>query len=309
MVAWTILQKAMPPRKPDPAPPIPTAGEREKAVTGASLGLPMVDFVSAFQSLSASRSTWHSHEHHEVLLLLRGATSYEFEGGRQVELAGDQFMVIPPRLVHRGLNEVRMPSVLCGLCFDPHHPLTRGIPFTKEEMAWLATQFGNQPPGAQPMSAALRRMAQTLHQSFRHLPQPQPSPDAAAAMRLLVASIIVEAARHASVGRLPQTADAVALATAHMERHFDRPLQMNEVARHAGCSRARLFAVFKRETGMSPNDWLQRHRVKRAAELLAHTDRAITDIALSVGFSSSQYFSNVFRKYAGTTPGEHRLRG
>ena len=59
---------------------------------------------------------------------------------------------------------------------------------------------------------------------------------------------------------------------------------------------------------MTPNDWLQRFRIKKACELLASTDRSITDIALSVGYSSSQYFNNVFRKYVGTTPGEHRER-
>ena len=43
-----------------------------------------------------------------------------------------------------------------------------------------------------------------------------------------------------------------------------------------------------------------------ARELLAGTKRTITDIAHGSGFSSSQYFSNVFRKYAGTTPSRFR---
>ena len=81
---------------------------------------------------------------------------------------------------------------------------------------------------------------------------------------------------------------------------------MNEVAQKAGCSRAHLFLVFKRETGMSPNDWLQRRRVKYASELLRTTHRKLDDIAIAAGFSSSQYCCQVFRKYTGRTPGEHR---
>jgi methylphosphotriester-DNA--protein-cysteine methyltransferase len=59
---------------------------------------------------------------------------------------------------------------------------------------------------------------------------------------------------------------------------------------------------------MSPNDWLQRRRVKAATDLLRTTDRKLEDIAAACGFTSAPYFCPVFRKYTGTTPGEHRAR-
>jgi transcriptional regulator GlxA family with amidase domain len=59
---------------------------------------------------------------------------------------------------------------------------------------------------------------------------------------------------------------------------------------------------------MTPNDYLQRLRVTRARDLLVTTSQSVTDIAYATGFSSSQYFSNVFRKYAGTTPSTFRAR-
>jgi transcriptional regulator GlxA family with amidase domain len=121
-----------------------------------------------------------------------------------------------------------------------------------------------------------------------------------------VASILLEAARHTSGTRQRGTANAVARAKEHMENHFTQPLQINEVAQKAGCSRAHLFLVFKRETGMSPNDWLQRRRVKFAIELLRTTHRKLEDIATSSGFSSAQYCCQVLRKYTGKTLGGHR---
>jgi transcriptional regulator GlxA family with amidase domain len=75
-----------------------------------------------------------------------------------------------------------------------------------------------------------------------------------------------------------------------------------------GCSRAHLFLVFKRETGMSPNDWLQRRRVQATTELLRTIRRKLEDIAAATGFSSAQYFCQVFRKYTGQTPAEHGAR-
>jgi two-component system response regulator YesN len=59
-------------------------------------------------------------------------------------------------------------------------------------------------------------------------------------------------------------------------------------------------------TGLTPNDCLLRLRVEKAKELLARPGPSVTAIALDVGFSSAQYFSDVFRKYAGKTPREYR---
>jgi len=55
-----------------------------------------------------------------------------------------------------------------------------------------------------------------------------------------------------------------------------------------------------------PKDYLVRVRVEKAEELLRQNRRSIIDIAHSVGFNSSQYFSTVFRRYTGQTPAEFR---
>jgi len=47
-------------------------------------------------------------------------------------------------------------------------------------------------------------------------------------------------------------------------------------------------------------------RIAKAKELLWNSSKSITDIAMQTGFSSSQYFSRVFRKYAGMTPADYR---
>jgi AraC-like DNA-binding protein len=46
--------------------------------------------------------------------------------------------------------------------------------------------------------------------------------------------------------------------------------------------------------------------MENACQLLRRTAMSVTDIALSVGFNSSQYFSTVFRRYTGRTPGAFR---
>lgn len=283
-----------------PGKPPPT----ELRVRGAEIGLPLVEALSAIRSHSASRITWHKHARFELLFLLEGATAYEFTGGRAVELPGGNFLVVPPGTVHRGVHDLRMPASLCGIVFDPGAPgAGRHTPFTRRDLEWLRGQFERHALTARPMGPELRRLAVALSRQVR-----AGVTDAVAAvtLRLLVCAALVEAARQLTGVRRGQPERAVAATLAHMEAHYAERLTMSALARVAGCGRARWFQLFKESTGMTPNDYLLRLRVNRARERLADPARTVTEVAHAVGFSSSQYFSNVFRKYTGTTPSAFR---
>ena len=278
----------------------------EHRLRGCDIALPLVDAVSAIHSHSALRIPWHSHRRFELIFVLEGATAYEFSDGRTVELAGGWFVVMPPRAVHRGVHDVRMPAKLCGVLLDLDAPgAWRNTPFTARDLDWMRGQFETHALAARPMSAELRRSVLALN---RHVSVTGARADrsGAAAVRLLTCGVILEAARHLTASRPAKAKRTVENALAHMQTHAHEPLRMSNLARAAGCSRARLFQLFKQTTGMAPNDYLQRLRVNNAREMLADPARAITDIAFAAGFSSSQYFSNVFRKYTGVTPTQFR---
>jgi AraC-like DNA-binding protein len=75
-------------------------------------------------------------------------------------------------------------------------------------------------------------------------------------------------------------------------------------------STSRFFREFKAVTGVTPKDYLLRLRVEEAARLLRKDPtRPVISIAHDLGFSSSQYFATVFRRYLGISPQEHRTRG
>jgi AraC-like DNA-binding protein len=120
--------------------------------------------------------------------------------------------------------------------------------------------------------------------------------------------VILEAARQENPPAPDGAVRAVEAACLFMQEEFFRPLQIDEVAGHVDCSRSQLYSAFKKQTGLSPNDWLLRYRIQQAESLLAATNRTIEDIAIAVGFSSSPYFCTVFRKYTGSPPGAFRRR-
>jgi AraC-like DNA-binding protein len=57
---------------------------------------------------------------------------------------------------------------------------------------------------------------------------------------------------------------------------------------------------------MTPIAYLNRYRITQAKRLLRETDQSITEIALTVGFSDSSYFSRVFRRETGLSPDAFR---
>lgn len=287
--------------------PAPTEGEHQ--IDGSTLGLPLVRRLGAIHSHRAARISWHTHEHFELLCLLEGATAYEFTDGRAVELRGGQFLVVPPNVVHRGAQDVRMPVNLCGIVFDPRRPgAWRNTPFTRADLTWLTARFQSHAMTISPLGPELRRLATSLSRHIRGHAESPADEAAGCNLRWLTCGALMEAARQFESNRSQLPERTVAEAVQHMEQHLASPISLETLARQAGYSRSRWFQLFKEATGMTPNDYLQRLRVAKARELLSGSQETVTGIAFAVGFSSSQYFSTVFRKYSGMTPAAYRAR-
>jgi AraC-like DNA-binding protein len=75
-----------------------------------------------------------------------------------------------------------------------------------------------------------------------------------------------------------------------------------EMANFAGLSVSAFYRRFGKETGMTPKDFAMRWKVNEALKRL-RTGGRVTDIAHSLGFSSSQYFASVVKRHSGQAPG------
>lgn len=85
-------------------------------------------------------------------------------------------------------------------------------------------------------------------------------------------------------------------------------LDADNISKSIAMSTARAEVKFKCETGLTLIDYLNKYRIKKASELLSLGENKIYEISEKVGFSSSQYFSKVFKKYTGATPIEYRKK-
>ena len=88
-------------------------------------------------------------------------------------------------------------------------------------------------------------------------------------------------------------------------RYFE-PLDVDDLARAAGLSRAHFSREFRRAFGESPHAYLLTRRLERAAALLRTTDRSVADICLSVGLQSVGSFTTSFTRHFGRSPTAYR---
>ena len=62
----------------------------------------------------------------------------------------------------------------------------------------------------------------------------------------------------------------------------------------------------KQLTGMTPNDYIRKIRLEKAAELLLTTNMTAAEVAYKVGFDDQYYFSKSFKRYFGQPPSQYR---
>lgn len=91
-----------------------------------------------------------------------------------------------------------------------------------------------------------------------------------------------------------------------IDREFDRPLDVESLALAEHISAGHLSRQFKAAYGESVYSYLMTRRVERAMALLRHSDLSVTDICMTVGFSSLGTFSTRFSELVGMAPTAYR---
>ena len=113
---------------------------------------------------------------------------------------------------------------------------------------------------------------------------------------------IISSGTHAGAGD-----SAVTRARLYLEEHFSDPnLMLQDVAQEVHLSQSHLSTTFAQETGMTFTQYLNGLRIGKARELLETTEMRSFQIAEAVGYNDAHYFSYMFKRNTGMTPGEYR---
>lgn len=105
-----------------------------------------------------------------------------------------------------------------------------------------------------------------------------------------------------STGSIPPRNRSLKQTIDFIGSNYTRPIPAQEAAAVAGYSKYHFLRIFKEAVGMDYTRYVNGVRLGHAARLLEETGMTVTEIALSVGFSDSAYFTKRFREVYHTTP-------
>jgi AraC family transcriptional regulator len=91
-----------------------------------------------------------------------------------------------------------------------------------------------------------------------------------------------------------------------VEEKMEEDLTLDDLASSVGLSTTHFSQMFRRSTGQSPHQYVLRHRIERAKEMLHAAETRVLDVAVACGFKTQQHFARVFRGMCGASPTEYR---
>lgn len=276
--------------------------DRQRLVySGAKLAVPGVRSLGHYRYLSAQRALPpHIHaDAMEISLLVRGQQTYRvYEDIYKVE-SGEVFVTFP----------------------DERHD-SCGQPEEKGEMYWLQLHLldpdhflGLSTASAVVLQAALNKLpsrhfrispaAQNdLEQCFDFLRQKR-TPQVQLHVEHHLRNYVMHVLQAASAAPVLATSVGIQKCIGYIQQNGQADIALEELAALAGLSLPQFKCRFRREVGLPPGEFMMRHKVQRACELLEQKLMPVTDLAFLLGFSSSQYFSTVFKRYTGCAPSRY----
>jgi len=251
----------------------------------------------------------HKHTFHELVVIMKGTGKHSMDNRTYRMEAGDVF-VITGDMVHA--YDVPGTFSLINILFDPRR---LGLPLKDlRRLPGYHALFDVEPRMRRrhnfesrlrlPMDE-LGHLAGMVAEMEEELTLREPGYRFMATTHLM--HIIGYLSRCYTKMQLPKARPVMRISEvlSYMEHHYDAPLTLEDLTKVAHMSQTSLMRTFREVMGRSPIDYLIRLRVSKASQLLASGDVRVTEAALQVGFSDSNYFSRQFRKVMGIPPREY----
>lgn len=246
--------------------------------------------------------TTHSHGAMiEISYLESGRQIYAVHGRKFPMVGGDVFLTFPGEHHSTG-NHPEMRGVLYWVLISVVDAKQSFLSLPHAEGRLLLQRLLHLPRRCFHGSLTLQPTLRAIFEAYANTRNPLRTTD----LRNLLLRFLLDIMASADAPHQPTHSAHIRSALLHIAASLDRPLPLTELARRVQLSLPRFKAKFKQEMGIPPADYIAQRKVERAAQLLHETNRSVTDIALQLGFSSSQYFATVFKRYTRHSPREAR---
>ncbi len=236
-----------------------------------------VEFIYAGHYCSERQTAYHSHNGAELVLVTAGGCETEFEGRKIIASPGIVY-VTPPGMMHRQTN-------LSGICETYYTVVKAEQYFPRFALRTIDT-----------------RNDMLTAQWFRDLFELYKSGCNEEAELLL--QVIL--ARLDGFDNRTGFPAALLRAVEYLEKNCTAKITVAELARCSAVSQSHLNMLFRKYTGRGPAQYLLNVRMLLAKRLLCDMYYTITEVGELSGFGDINYFSRVFRRFYGMSPGKYR---
>ncbi|WP_054028818.1 AraC family transcriptional regulator [Bacillus sp. FJAT-28004] len=270
---------------------------------GADFGVPELESIGFDHFKKASTLTEHYHENcYEFVIIEKGRASWVVGEDIYETRTGEVFYTLPNEK-HRGSFNVIEPCRLWWIILNMQQ--------RDEDGRWLGLNRSEElsllhllqkvrrvtQPGTQ-VVRSLRRMKQTMEQGS-NLP--------ALNIRLALLEFLLSLTDLRERKELsPELIQSMDLILREMTIRPEWNPRLHELASIANVSPSYFHHIFQEHTGLTPKGYMEYIKISEAAKLLKDTEMSVTEIALRLGYSSSQHFATAFGRAIGQTPTQWR---
>lgn len=258
--------------------------------------LPQLVYICPIQ-LDAEGQEMHAHTEQAELMLVREGVGIAIVDGRRETLEKGDFVLCGAGEPHRYYAEGDAP--LRGMSCGFTHMLCRGMEENHfvEHHDSVVVHTG---VGSRPLADILAVLERTAS---------DPGIQNDELCSYLAASAVTTALQlhRTATERAEQAHYTLGMRTRmYLDRHYLEPLTLDQLAQAMNVSKYHLDRVFLASVGCTPVQYITRRRMARAQTLLGSTQQSVQRIAAQCGYRNYNYFTALFRRTVGMTPGAYR---
>ncbi|MEO1513459.1 MAG: helix-turn-helix domain-containing protein [Bacteroidota bacterium] len=125
----------------------------------------------------------------------------------------------------------------------------------------------------------------------------------------LIIRILQSKARRFFLQQFNSSENAMSRVARYIRDNIHQSLSAGELSQIAGMSRSKFYKQFKAIFGISPNQYVIQEKIEKAKTALSFKQlQSITEIAYSLGYSDSAYFTKQFKEVTGKSPSFYRKK-
>lgn len=246
----------------------------------------------------------HCHRNIEVCMMTEGECDIVVNG-ETITVRTGEMMVVFPHMIHSFHMRSRKPANFLQMHFQPDsfsqvpHEVEENVKFLSyvndEHSAYLLQPFSDR------LRSCVERICVEMNDETEALHEPL-AQVYIYEMIFLLSREIAQGFRRIFLIDDPTVIRAVQFISEHMEGKVSLP----DVAKHCRVTTRHLSNIFKEALNITVNDYINIAKVDKAMLNLTENRLSMAQIASRLGFSSTQYFSTVFKKYTHVTPKEYK---